>query len=401
MDNFAINKFIFSERTQRLTNSAIRSILKVTENPEAISFAGGLPAPNCFPVDVIRFAFNTVLSKNGQSALQYSSTEGYYPLRQWIAKDLSQFSRNTIDSDQVLIVSGSQQALDLLSKIFIDEKSSILVEDPSYIGALQAFNLYNPNYIPILTDNNGILPESIKPKFFKNARFLYILPNFQNPTGRTLDTSRRIELLEFSKRFHFPIIEDDPYGDLRYAGLPKPSLFSLSDNYGGTVIRIGSFSKILAPGLRLGYIAANREIINKLVQAKQATDLHTSTLTQMAIYEILKTGFLKKHLEIVRKFYRLQSFYMLKALQENFPTEAEWTHPEGGMFLWVTLPNQINSNVLLDKAIEKNVFFVPGQSFCSVKSLSNTLRLNFSIASQEKIFKGISILGNLIKQQLL
>ncbi len=398
MDKFETTRFNFANRTRRLKNSAIRAILKVTENPETISFAGGLPAPSCFPVENVRSAFNEVLLEHGQAALQYSCTEGYYPLRQWISEHLDPFYNN-VNADTILIVSGSQQALDLLSKIFIDEDSSILIENPSYIGALQSFNLYNPNYVPITTHSNKILPKFFNSKLLENARFLYILPNFQNPTGRTLDIPKRINLLKFSKHFNLPIIEDDPYGDLRYTGNPKPSLFSLSKKYGGTVIRLGSFSKILAPGLRLGYIAANEKIINKLVQAKQATDLNTSTLTQMAVYKILKTGFLEKHLANVRKVYREQSLHMLEALNMNFPKEVKWTKPEGGMFIWVTLPKTINSNMLLKKAIEKNVTFVPGESFYSGQALSNTFRLSFSTASKEDIYKGISILGNLLKEE--
>ncbi|UOF93619.1 MAG: PLP-dependent aminotransferase family protein [Bordetella sp.] len=398
MDNFVIPECTFSERSKQLTNSAIRRILKVTESPKTISFAGGLPAPKGFPVTVIQSAFNKVLSQNGYTALQYSPTEGYYPLREWIANEASQFCNCSIKPEQILIVSGSQQALDLLSKIFIDHGSNILIENPSYIGALQSFNLYKPNYIPLPTDNDGLISDSITPDLAKICRFLYVLPNFQNPTGQTLNFYRRVHLVKLSEQFQFPIIEDDPYGDLRFIGTPQPTLFSLSNKYGGNIIHLGSFSKILAPGLRLGYILASKHVIDKLVQAKQATDLHTSTLTQMAVYEILKTGFIKKHLTNIRQIYREQSISMINTMEKKFPKEVSWTRPEGGMFLWVTLPTQINSTKLLKKAIEKNVVFVPGEFFYSEKSLTNTLRLSFSTVPEEKILEGISILGKLLDE---
>jgi 2-aminoadipate transaminase len=281
----------FSERAQQLTSSAIREILKVTESPEIISFAGGLPAPSSFPIEVVRAAFDKVLATNGRAALQYSLAEGYGPLRQWVADDLNRAGAK-VSTDQILIVSGSQQALDLLGKVLVDKGSNILVEDPSYLGALQSFSLYQPNYVPVPTDEGGLIPEAITPELAKGARFLYALPNFQNPTGRTLNLARRKALVQLATRLHLPIIEDDPYDELRYASEPQPGLLALSSQYGGTVIRLGTFSKVLAPGLRLGYLAAPRSIIDKLVQAKQATDLHTPTLTQMAVYEIVKDGFL-------------------------------------------------------------------------------------------------------------
>lgn len=387
---------LFSERAQQLTSSAIREILKVTERPEVISFAGGLPAPDGFPLEVVRAAFDKVLATNGRAALQYGPTEGYGPLRQWVADDLNRAGAK-VSVDQILIVSGSQQALDLLGKVLIDKGSKILVEDPSYLGALQSFSLYQPSYVPVPTDEGGLIPEAITPELAQDARFLYALPNFQNPTGRTLSLARRQALVQLAARLHLPIIEDDPYGELRYAGEPQPGLLALSSQYGGTVIRLGTFSKVLAPGLRLGYIAAPRSIIDKLVQAKQATDLHTPTLTQMAIYEVVKDGFLDKHLPTVREIYRTQGRCMLDAIQQEFPATVSWTKPEGGMFLWVTLPDHIDSTQLLAKAIEQNVAFVPGAPFYAGKGLANTLRLSFATVAEDKIRKGIAILGKLIK----
>lgn len=387
----------FSRRAQQLTSSAIREILKVTERPEVISFAGGLPAPSGFPVEVVRAAFDKVLVENGRSALQYGPTEGYAPLRKWVAEDLNRNGAN-VAPDQILIVSGSQQALDLLGKVLIDEDSKVLVEDPSYLGALQSFSLYQPTYVPIATDEGGLIPEAITPELAADARFLYALPNFQNPTGRTLSLERRKALVQKAAEFGLPIIEDDPYGELRYAGEPQPGLLALGSVCGANVIRLGTFSKVLAPGLRLGYIAAHRSIIDKLVQAKQATDLHTPTLTQMAVYEAVKDGFLEEHLPIVRDIYRVQGRCMLDALAQEFPDTVSWTKPEGGMFLWVTLPEHIDSTTLLAQAIEQNVAFVPGKPFYAGTPQTNTLRLSFVTVPEASIKSGIAILGKLIKQ---
>jgi len=389
---------VFSERATQLTSSAIREILKVTERPEVISFAGGLPAPSGFPVEVVRAAFDKVLATNGRAALQYGPTEGYAPLREWVAQDLTRAGAS-VAPDQVLIVSGSQQALDLLGKVLIDRDSKVLVEDPSYLGALQSFSLYQPRYAPVPTDDGGLIPEAITPGLAEGGRFLYALPNFQNPTGRTLNRARREALVLQAARLALPIIEDDPYGELRYAGQPQPGLLALGKDCGANVIRLGTFSKVLAPGLRLGYIAASRNIIHKLVQAKQATDLHTPTLTQMAVYEIVKTGFLDQHLPTVREIYRAQGRCMLEAIEREFPATVSWTRPEGGMFLWVTLPGHIDSQALLAQAVEQNVAFVPGAPFYAGTPRRNTLRLSFATVPEDKIRSGIAVLGKLIRDQ--
>lgn len=385
----------FSERALQLTSSAIREILKVTERPDITSFAGGLPAPDGFPAEVVRQAFDRVLTEQPRTALQYGPTESYAPLRAWVADDLNRNGAR-VTPDDILIVSGSQQALDLLGKVLIDKESKVLVETPSYLGALQSFSLYQPRYASVATDDGGLVPEAITPAMADGARFLYALPNFQNPTGRTLNPARRQELVTQAARLGLPVVEDDPYGELRYAGDHAPSLLSLAPAAGANVIRLGSFSKVLAPGLRLGYIAANRAIINKLVQAKQATDLHTSTLTQMAVYEIIKDGFLTQHLPVVRELYRKQCGYMLDAIAEHFPADVAYTRPEGGMFIWVTLPAHIDSSVLLAQAIAEKVAFVPGAPFYASAPVHNTLRLSFVTVPETKIRAGIATLGRLI-----
>ncbi|OWT74986.1 MULTISPECIES: PLP-dependent aminotransferase family protein [unclassified Achromobacter] len=390
----------FSERATQLTSSAIREILKVTERPDIISFAGGLPAPSGFPVDVVRAAFDKVLVSNGRAALQYGPTEGYAPLRSWVANDLNSKGAN-VAPENILIVSGSQQALDLLGKVLIDKDSKVLVETPSYLGALQSFSLYQPRFVSVDSDEGGLVPQALTEENTKGARFLYALPNFQNPTGRTLSRQRRQDLIARAAALGLPVVEDDPYGELRYAGEPEPSLLALGGEANALVIRMGSFSKVLAPGLRLGYIAAPRKLIDKLVQAKQATDLHTATLTQMAVYEIVKDGFLDSHLPTVRELYRQQCNYMLDALQKEFPSSATWTRPEGGMFIWVTLPEGIDTQVLLQQAIEEKVAFVPGEPFyANAPAPRNTLRLSFVTVPEDKIRTGVATLGRLIKAQL-
>ena len=392
--------FTFSNRANQLTSSAIREILKVTTRPEIISFAGGLPSADGFPVAELRQAFDVVLEKQGKVALQYGPTEGYGPLREWVAQHKSS-ADVTISPSEVLIVSGSQQALDMLGKLFIDPGSKVLVESPSYLGALQSFSMYEPNYVAIDTDEGGLIPAEVSSAKAQGARFIYALPNFQNPTGRTLNNERRQDLVERCAAANIPVVEDDPYGELRYAGTPQPSLLHLGRKAGATVIHLGTFSKVLAPGLRLGYIVAPAAVIDKLVQIKQATDLHSSTVTQMAIYEAIKNNFLEKHLPTVRDLYMRQCHYMLDAMQKHFPAEVKWTRPEGGMFLWVTLPNHMDAQDLLSKAIERNVAFVPGEPFYATsEAKSNTFRLSFVTVTEDRIREGIAILGQLIREQM-
>ncbi|TEA76905.1 PLP-dependent aminotransferase family protein [Allopusillimonas ginsengisoli] len=398
MDSFS-HPYTFSQRAQQLTSSTIREILKVTERPEIISFAGGLPSPKGFPIDAITSAYDRVLAESGQSALQYGPTEGYAPLRAWVANDLKRTGADDVSPDEVLIVSGSQQALDMLGKLFIDPGSKVLVEAPSYLGALQSFSLFQPKYESVPTDDGGVMPDSLTPERAAGARFIYALPNFQNPTGLTLSLERRKALVERCAALQLPIIEDDPYGELRYAGEPLPGLLGLGRAVGATVIRLGTFSKVLAPGLRLGYIVAPRPIISKLVQIKQATDLHTASITQMAVYETIKNGFLAQHLPVVRELYKQQCGYMLDAMDQHFPATTSWTRPEGGMFIWVTLPEHVDGTELLARAVERNVAFVPGAPFfAGPDAPANTLRLSFVTVSEEKIREGIAILGQLIKE---
>ncbi|WP_256081686.1 PLP-dependent aminotransferase family protein [Massilia sp. YIM B04103] len=381
----------FSERASQMQSSFIREILKVTQQPEIISFAGGLPSPATFPVDMMKQAFDKVLSNNGKVALQYGPTDGYMPLRQWIADSLSTNGAKIVP-EQVLMVSGSQQALDLLGKVLIDEGSRVLVETPSYLGALQAFSVYRPEFVSVDTDEHGLIPSSLD-KVAQGARLLYALPNFQNPTGRTLSAERRLELVESCARLGLPLIEDDPYGALSYKGEPMPKMVAMNPE---GVIYMGSFSKVLTPGIRLGYVVAPLPLVRRLELAKQAADLHTAQLTQMVVHEVIKDGFLDQHIPTIRELYGNQCQAMLKAMDEHFPAGVTWTKPEGGMFIWVTLPKHINAMELLDEAIKQKVAFVPGAPFYANEPETNTLRLSFVTVAPDRIHTGIEILGKLL-----
>ncbi len=385
----------FAERAEQLQSSFIREILKITVRPEIISFAGGLPSPETFPVEKMQAAFDRVLSQQGKAALQYGPTDGYGPLREWIANRLSRDGAKIIP-EQIMMTSGSQQVLDLLGKVLIDEGSRVLVETPSYLGALQAFSVYRPEFVSVKTDDLGLVPQSV-PEVASGARLLYTLPNFQNPTGRTLSTARRTELVEICASLGLPLIEDDPYGELSYHGEPLPKMLSMNPN---GVIYMGSFSKVLTPGIRLGYVVAPVQLLRRLELAKQAADLHTSQLTQMVVYEVVKDGFLDQHIPTIRTLYRQQCSAMLDALQEYFPSSVIWTKPEGGMFVWITLPKHINSLHLLEEAIAQNVAFVPGAPFYANAAESNTLRLSFVTVPPEKIRAGIAKLGALIAAKI-
>jgi 2-aminoadipate transaminase len=328
----------------------------------------------------MKAAFDKVLTQNGKVALQYGPTDGYTPLRQWIADSLSTGGAKIVP-EQILMTSGSQQALDLLGKVLIDEGSRVLVETPSYLGALQAFSVYRPEFKSVATDEHGLVPSSID-AVAEGARMLYSLPNFQNPTGRSLSVERRLELVETCARLGLPLIEDDPYGALSYKGEPSPKMVAMNPD---GVIYMGSFSKVLTPGIRLGYVCAPLPLARRLELAKQAADLHTSQLTQMVVHEVIKDGFLDQHIPKIRTLYGDQCQVMLDAMAQHFPAGVEWTKPEGGMFIWVTLPKHIDAMQLLDEAIAQKVAFVPGSPFYANEPETNTLRLSFVTVPPERI----------------
>jgi 2-aminoadipate transaminase len=388
-------------------SSAIRELLKLTQIPGIISFAGGLPAPDVFPVEEFKQACDVVLSEVGAQALQYSTTEGYYPLREIISRHSCRYGIK-VDPDNIQITSGSQQALDLLGKLFINAGDRILVEAPTYLGALQAWNAYGPEYVTVPSDENGMQTDALEEALRTGPKFIYVLPNFQNPTGVTLALERRKKLIELADQYGVPIIEDDPYGQLRYEGDHLPPVVVLDDQhqkngsstYHGNVIYLSTFSKTLAPGIRLAWIVAPKEVINKIVQGKQGADLHTSTFIQMVAFEVAKGGFLDEHVRVIRKVYGKRRDVMLNAMEKNFPEGVHWTRPQGGMFLWVTLPDGLDARELLEEATALKVAYVPGAPFFPCGGGENTMRLNFSNATPEMIEEGIARLGEVIRNAI-
>jgi 2-aminoadipate transaminase len=377
-------------RAERMNPSVIREILKVTEQPGIISFAGGLPSPKTFPVQAFAEACAKVLRDDGPAALQYAASEGYGPLREWVATSLPW----KVDPAQVLITTGSQQALDLVAKILIDKDSRVLVETPTYLGALQAFTPMEPEFMSIASDAEGIDVDDLRAKA-AGARFLYVLPNFQNPTGNSISEARRLALSSTATLLGLPILEDNPYGDLWF-DQPPPAPLTARNPEG--CIYVGSFSKTLAPGLRLGFLVAPKPLYLKLLQAKQAADLHTPSFNQRMVAEVLKDGFLNRHVPAIRALYKTQRDAMLAALEKNLAgTGVQWNTPDGGMFLWVKLPAGRDAAALLPKAVERNVAFVPGAAFYSGNAQNNTLRLSFVTASVEQINEGIAALAQVFK----
>jgi 2-aminoadipate transaminase len=400
----------YANRTLGIKSSAIRELLKVTQKPEIISFGGGLPAPDVFPVQRFEEACHKVLSEKGSQALQYGTTEGYQPLREMIAHNMSRYGI-VATADNVLITSGSQQALDLIGKLLINRGDRILVEAPTYLGALQAFNVYGAQYVSVPVDSDGLITEHLDASLRTGPKFMYVLPNFQNPAGVTLSEGRRHQLILLADKYGIPIIEDDPYGQLRYEGehiaplvvLDRQNLRRDNGFTLGNVIYLSTFSKTLAPGIRLAWIVAPEDVITKLVQLKQAADLHTSTFNQYVAYEVAKDGFLDQHVKLIRQVYRERRDAMLQALHEYFPHEITWTHPKGGLFLWVTMPQGTNSNALFQAALAEEVAFVPGDSFYAPNGHNEGgrhMRLNFSHSQPEQIREGIRRLSVAVKMQL-
>lgn len=398
----------YAQRTQRMSSSVIRELLKFTTEPDVISFAGGLPAPSVFPVEEFKQAAIRVLDNDGPNALQYGTTEGYKPLKEWVVEYSAEYGIN-INTNNVLITSGSQQGLDLIGKVFVNPGDRILVEAPTYLGAIQAWNAYQTEYISVDSDTDGLKIDALEAALRAGPKFIYVLPNFQNPTGRTTNLERRKQLVTLAQQYGVPIIEDDPYGKLRFEGEHIPSVLTLDSKYAdpdcktpyaGNVIYLSTFSKILAPGLRLAWVIAPETVIQALVKAKQGADLNTAKIIQMTTHEVCKNGFIDKHIEIIRKVYRERRDVMLRCLEDFMPEGVQWTSPQGGLFLWVTLPDHINTTQLLKEALKEKVAFVPGEYFFPCGGGQNTMRLNFSFSRPELITEGISRLGRVIKNHI-
>lgn len=401
----------YAQRTQRMGSSTIRELLKLTEQPDMISFAGGLPAPELFPVDEFKRAAQRVLKQHGSQALQYSTTEGYLPLREFIVEKMSQYGIQA-SPENVLITSGSQQALDLIGKLLINSGDLILTESPTYLGALQAWRAYQAEFTTVPVDDDGLQIDLLPEALCGGPKFMYILPNFQNPGGVTLSLDRRQALIEMADQYGVPIIEDDPYGELRFEGNHLPPLVVLdaeklngrahnSDEAGffrGNVIYLSTFSKTLAPGLRLGWMVAPKSVIRRCVQVKQGMDLHTSSFVQMVAYEVVKKEFLTKHVRRIREVYKERRDIMIGTMLRQFPPGITWTWPAGGLFLWVTLPAWLDATAVLEKAITHKVAFVPGTAFFPDGSGHNHFRLNFSNAQPAQIEEGIRRLGQVLAE---
>ena len=388
----------FANRMANLKASEIREFLKLTENKEIISFAGGLPAPELFPIEDIKAANNKVLDEQGQVALQYATTEGYLPLRKWIAERMKKRFDLNYEPDEILITNGSQQALDFTGKVFLNEGDVVLCESPTYLAAISAFKAYECKFIEVPTDDNGMVIEELEKilNTTENVKIIYAIPDFQNPTGRCWSLERRKALAEISEKHGVVVLEDNPYGELRFEGEHLPAIKSFDKC--GNIMFTSTFSKIFCPGYRIGFIAANKEIIQKYVFVKQGADLQCNTLAQMEVAKYLEMFDIDEHIEKIKVVYKKRRDLAVKVMEENFPQGVKYSKVQGGLFTWVTLPEHISARDLLKKCIERNVAYVPGGSFFPCGGNENTFRVNFSNMPEEKIEKGLKIIAEVIKE---
>jgi 2-aminoadipate transaminase len=390
-------KINYAKRMSKLKASEIREILKVTENPQMISFAGGLPAPELFPAEEIIEVNRIVLEESAQTALQYTTTEGFVPLRQWIANRMNTRQGTAFDKDDILITHGSQQALDLSGKVFFDEGDVVLCESPTYLAAITAFRAYGVEFISVPTDDDGMDMDQLEKmlKSTDHVKAIYVIPNFQNPTGKTWSLERRQTLAKLSAQYETIVIEDNPYGELRFEGEFLPSVKSFDVT--GNVLCTGTFSKIFCPGYRIGWIAGDKDVIRKFVLVKQGVDLQCNTLAQMEIAKYLELYDIDAHIETIRTVYKKRRDLMVGSMEREFPDDIIFTRPQGGLFAWVELPKHINARDVLEESLKENVAFVPGGSFFPNGGMENTLRLNFSNMPEERIEEGIRRLGRVLK----
>ena len=389
---------IFSDRIADVPRSFIREILKVTLDPTIISFAGGLPNRKFFPVEELKIATNKVFDTMGRDVLQYSSSEGFSGLRELIAKRYHDKKNLEIPVADILITNGSQQGLDLMGKTFLNEGDDVVIEEPAYLGAIQAFSIFRPRFNPVVLTEEGLDLRQFKSVMSRHKpKLIYSVPNFQNPSGISYSEKTRQEMADILQGTSTLLIEDDPYGDLRYAGSAKSSFKAILP---ANTILLGSFSKTISPGLRLGWIVAPHDIMEKLIIAKQAADLHTTHFTQCILYQYLKDNDIDAHIKKIKEAYGKQAKAMLDSIERYCPDGVAHTTPEGGMFLWITLPENASSRDLLDLAIKDKVIFVPGDPFYVNRQNANTLRLNFSCMDEETIITGIKSLGKAMQQLL-
>ncbi len=390
----------FARRMERFLASDLTPILKAAANPEIISFAGGLPAPELFPVEEYKKIAAAVLDKDGRRALQYSSSAGHLPLRQKVAERTSGLLKTPLTAENIVITTGSQQSLDILAKMYINEGDCILCESPTYLGALSAFNSCLPSYREVETDDHGMVTADLEKALAteKRAKLIYVIPDFQNPTGKTWSLERRKEFMNAVSKHDVLVIEDNPYGELRFEGTMPPSLKSLDAK--GQVVTLGTFSKVFCPGLRVAWVCADPEFLTYFCNLKEAADLHTSTLSQYEIDAFLSSYDLDAHVKKLIAVYRERRDVMVAAMTEHFPKSVTFTRPQGGLFTWAELPGKVNARELFVKALEKKVAFVPGGAFYPNPGHENAMRLNYSNMPPEKIREGVARLGEAMKEYL-
>ena len=390
----------FASIMSKLGASEIRELLKLTARKEVISFAGGLPAPELFPIEEFMEASRLVMMENGRDALQYSTTEGFPQLRDQIAERMNRKLSTTVGADDILVTNGSQQGLDFSGKVFLDPGDIVICESPSYLGAINAFKSYDPKFIEAPTDENGMIMEELEKILAENekVKMIYVIPDFQNPTGRTWPLERRKKFMEIINKYEVVAIEDNPYGELRFEGEILPSLKSMDTK--GLVVFLGTFSKTFAPGLRIGWVAANPEILEKYNVIKQSADLQCSTISQRELAKFIEMYDFDAHVEKIIKVYGQRRDLMLDSIKKYFPQDISVTYPEGGLFMWVTLPEHCNTKDIMVKCLEGNVAYVPGGSFYPNGGVDNTFRLNYSNMNEEKIVEGIKRLGDILKANI-
>jgi 2-aminoadipate transaminase len=387
-----------ARRMSRMPPSAVREILKVAEQPDVLSFAGGLPAPELFPVEAIAEAHAEVLARDGRAALQYSTTEGYGPLREWVVARLARRGIR-VTTDQVLITNGSQQGIDLVGRVLLDPGDAVAVENPSYLAALQTFAGCEASFLPIASDDEGMDVAALERAIVERMpKLIYVVAEFANPKGTTLSYERRLRLVRLAQKHRIPILEDDPYGELRFRGVAPPPLAALDD--AGVVVHLGTFSKTLAPGLRLGWLVGPKELVRAVTIAKQAADLHTATLAQRATAALLARFDYDAHLTRLRAVYGERCLTMLSALERHFPHGTRWTQPDGGLFIWTELPAGLSADEIFAHALREKVAFVPGSAFYADAPRCEMMRLNYSNRPADMIEEGMARLGRVVRQRL-
>ena len=389
----------FAKRILQMDTEILRQTLALAAQKEVISFAGGLPAPESFPVEAMRQATDEVYRTQGRAALQYGPSSGYLPLREKLAQRLTG-QGISCTAENILIVSGSQQGLDLAGKVFLEPGDLVVCENPTYLAALTVFRSYECGLLPIETDDDGMVPEDLERQLAAHpkVRLMYIIPSFQNPTGRTWSLERRKQILKIARRYELPILEDNPYGELRYEGETVPTLKSMDAT--GIVTYMGSFSKVLSPGIRLGWLLAERGLIEKYESAKECADLQASTLTQMVVDTYLEHNDLDANIRRLNDLYRGRRDRTLALLASEFPEGSRWTHPCGGLFLWVTMPEGIDTDALLPTMAAHKAAYIPGRTFFADGNERRCLRLNYSNASEEDMTRGMTIMGQVFRDAL-